>query len=180
MDHMARFQFLLSVIPAIVAAVPALAADSMCKMLADANAKIYAVPAHIYQTETAAYTGGKTRSSELIYFNNKTYILLNGKWTVSPATPTRMAEMHKEAENKHPNVVCHVVRDESVNGEAATLYSMHDDTADAKIDSQLWISKSRGLPIKLEMDVGGAAGKSHRAMRYEYTNVQTPAGALSR
>ena len=180
---MARFysRFLL-VISLVLIAASGLAADSTCKMLADANAKIYAIPAHIYSTETAAHTGGKPRSSELIYFNNTTYIQINGKWTISPATPKRMADMHKDAENKHPNATCRAVRDELVNGEAATLYSMHEDTADAKVDSQIWISKSRGLPVKFEtdMDAGGAGGKTHRAMRYEYTNVQAPAGAQSR
>jgi len=71
-----------------------------------------------------------------------------------------------------------MVRDESVNGEPATLYSGHDQLPDAKVDSQVWISKARGLPLKMEMDMdtGGAAGKSHRTVRYEYSNVQPPAG----
>jgi hypothetical protein len=87
-----------------------------------------------------------------------------------------MAELHKTAEDKHPNATCRAVREESVNGEAATLYSMHDQNPDAKTDSEIWISKSRGVPLKLEMDmdVGGAGGKSHRTMRYEYMNVQAP------
>ena len=37
--------------------------------MAEANAKIYALPTHMYQTETAVYTGGKARASEL---NRKT------------------------------------------------------------------------------------------------------------
>ncbi len=28
----------------------------------------------------------------------------------------------------------------------------------------------------MDLDVGGTAGKSHRTMRFDYTNVQPPAG----
>ncbi len=165
---------ILTLCPAVLAV--SLAADSTCKMLADANAKIYAIPTHIYTTEIATYTGGKPKSNELIYLNNTTYIESNGRWNISKATPQRMQELRKTGEDKHPNAVCRAVRDESVNGKAATVYSMHDEHQGSKTDSQIWMSKSRGVPLKLEMDmdVGGAAGKSHRTMRYEYTNVTAP------
>ena len=85
--------------------------------------------------------------------------------------------MKKEQQDKNANATCSAVREESVNGENAMLYSVHQGTDDATIDSQIWISKSRGVPLKtdIEMDVGGKLGKSHRIMRYEYTNVQAPA-----
>ena len=155
------------------------AADPACKFLADANTKIYSIPTHIYSTETSAATGGKARNSELIYLNNKTYVLVAGKWRVSPMTPQKMIEIRKEtAADEEKTMTCKAVRDELVNGEAAILYSAHQQNPDEKSDSQIWISKSRGVPVKLEMDmdVGGAAGKSHRTMRYEYANVQAPAG----
>lgn len=168
----------LPVIAAMINASVAVAADAICRNVADANAKIYTIPTHIYSTETAAYTGGKIRTSELIYLNNKTYIQVNGKWRLSPVTQAKMRDIRKETEAENLNMTCRVVRDEAVGGEAASLYSMHQKTPDATIDSQMWISKSRGVPLKLEMDmdVGGAAGKSHKVMRYEYTNVQAPAG----
>jgi hypothetical protein len=127
-------------------------------------------------TETA---GAKARTSELIYVNGKSYIQVAGKWMVSPMTPVKMAENRKETEaDEEKTMTCRVVRDEAVNGEAATLYTAHQANPDEKSDAQIWISKSRGVPLKLEMDldVGGTAGKSHRTMRYEYNNVQAPAG----
>jgi hypothetical protein len=168
-----------SLLPAaILAAASAFAADPACKTLGDANAKIYTIPTHIYMTETAVYTGGKARTSELIYLNNKTYILANGKWISSPVTPKDLEADRAKADDPGAGLTCRVVRDESVNGEAASLYSTHQQTPDFKTDSQVWISKSRGVPLKIEADtdVGGAAGKSHRVMRYEYSNVQAPAG----
>ena len=62
--------------------------------------------------------------------------------------------------------------------EAATLYKVHNQTANDTVDTQIWISKSRGLPLKgiYDIDVGGGArGKSHTEIRYEYTNVTAPA-----
>jgi len=172
------FRRCLPVIAAAITATPAFSADAVCQLIAQANAKIYAVSTHIFSTETAAYSGGKTRSNELIYLNNKSYLQINGKWRLSRSTPAQMAALQKEAQNDNAGMTCKMVRDEAVNGEAATLYAAHKQTPDVKEDSQIWISKSKGMPIKLEMDldVGGAAGKSHRSMRYEYTNVQAPAG----
>jgi outer membrane lipoprotein-sorting protein len=162
-------------VAAILTAVSAFGADSACKYLADANAKIYTIPAHLYQTDTA---GGKTQTSELIYLNNKTYTQTTGKWRLSPMTPAKMAEIRKGTEDDEiKTMTCRVVRDEAVNGEAAVLYSGHQQSPDGNRDSQIWISKSRGVPLKLEMDIdGGAKGKSHRTIRYEYTNVQAPSG----
>ena len=40
----------------------------------------------------------------------------------------------------------------------------------------MWISKATGLPLREEMDTdtGGVIGKSHRSMRYEYSDVKPP------
>jgi hypothetical protein len=44
------------------------------------------------------------------------------------------------------------------------------------MDVQVWISKSKGLPLRgeLDVDVGGKLGKSHSSMCYEYGNVEPP------
>lgn len=162
-------------------AASAVAADAACKLLVDATAKNLTIPTHIYSTETASYTGGKPRNTETIYLGNKTYIQVNGRWRVSPVTPKMMLDAESEAK-KDPNSAshptCRFVRAEVIDGEAASLYSEHIQDQDGKRDSQAWVSKSRGLLLKLEMDVelGGAAGKVHRVSRFEYTNVQAPAG----
>ena len=172
---MIRSQFRsLAAVAAVLTAGAALGGDSTCKYLADANARIYTIPAHLYQIDAGA---GKTRTSELIYLNDKTYLEIGGKWHVSPMSPAKMAEIRKETEDEEiKTMTCRAVRDEAVNGEAATLYSAHQESPEGKRDSQIWISKSRGVPLKLEMDIdGGAHGKNHRNIRYEYANVQVPA-----
>jgi hypothetical protein len=144
----------------------------------DAMLKLYSTPVHMYSTEKAAYNGGRVRSSETIYLSHSTYTQVNGTWRSSKMTQEEMREMRTKEQNKDANATCQVVREESVSGEAAVLYSIHQDVDGTKIDSQVWISKARGLPLKteLDMDVGGKLGKSHRNMRYEYANVQAPSG----
>ncbi len=165
-------------ISAILAAASAQAANPGCQPVFDATAKVYSVPVHIYNSETAGYTGGKTRSGEAIYLHNATYVQINGKWRVSPVKQQELEEIRKKSQAEDRSTTCRVLRDEAVNGEAAVVYTLHRQTPDDKVDSQIWISKTRGLPIKLESDtdVGGMAGKSHTSTRYEYTNVQAPAG----
>lgn len=171
-------RFLFITIIASVAPTWMQAANPVCQPVLDAMTKIYSTPVHVYSTETAADTGGKTRSSETIYLNHATYVRVNGKWRTSPLTQQEVMDMKKEQQDKNANATCSAVREESVNGEGAVLYSVRQETPDAKIDSQLWISKSRGVPLKtdIQMDIGGKFGKSHRIMRYEYTNVQAPPG----
>ena len=159
----------------------AFAADPSCKLVTGAITKYLTIPTRISTTETGSYTSGKPRNSETIYLIDKTYVQVNGRWRVSPVTPKMMLEDMKEARSdvdSNFHSTCQMVRDEAINGEAATLYSSHTETKDIKTDSQIWISKSRGLPLKMEKnaDTGGTAGKSHRISRFEYTNVQAPPG----
>ncbi|MEO5558639.1 MAG: hypothetical protein ABIO49_02715 [Dokdonella sp.] len=73
---------------------------------------------------------------------------------------------------------CRYLRDETVNGEAAAVYAGHSETEDSQSDTQTWISASRGLPLltELDIDLGDAGGKKHTSMRYDYSDVQSPAG----
>ena len=92
-------------------------------------------------------------------------------------TPHHMSMKETAARSKQ---TCKLLRDEAVDGEAATLYSAHDvQESGSTVDSQIWISKSSGLPIQqtIDINVGGARGKSHTEARIDYANVQAPAGA---
>ena len=151
------------------------AADPACSPLRDAMEKLFVTPYHAYVTETAGYLKGKTRESEIVSIGKNVYILANGKWRAVPGMQDAREEMRKNAESD--KATCRVMGTESVEGESAVHYSIHQKDETDTIDTQMWISKSRGLPVKQETDtdVGGAMGKSHRAMRYEYTNVKAPA-----
>jgi hypothetical protein len=158
-------------------ALPALALDPACQPVIDAGTKMLTTPTHITSTTTAVYTGGEPRNTESIYVGNAIYVNVGGKWTRSKMTPQEMLKMQQE-NHEDKKGTCRYVRDESVNGEAAALYAESSDTEGGKVNAQTWISKSRGVPLRTEMDmdVGGSIGKSHMSMHYDYSNVHPPAG----
>jgi len=147
------------------------AADS-CQPVFDAIAKLVTTPSHSYSTGVLS---GKPSSTETIYVQGKTYMLVKGKWTLSPVTPNDvlLQEMENEKQGKS---TCEFVRNESVNGEAVAVYSMRRETEILKEDGQVWISKANGRALRKEVDVdyGGAVGKGHLSARYEYSNVRPP------
>jgi len=160
-------------------AVPGRAADA-CQTIAGAASKIWSLPVHLYTTETAAFRKNQPRTSESIYTggaNGAIYVLVNGKWTRSRLTTGQLKATQDEA-RETARQTCRYLRDEAVNGEPAAVYSTHAETEDFKTDMTVWISKTRNAPLRSEadMDVGGAAGKSHTSTRYDYSNVQAPPG----
>ncbi len=151
-------------------------AQSSCQPVFDALTKLVTTPSHGYTTSTAAFQDhGQPRESENIYVDGKVFIRVKGQWMASKITPAEILEQEKE-NRQNGKASCQAVRSDSVNGEAATVYSIHSETEDAKGDGQLWISKSTGRLLREEQDtdVGGAVGKSHRSSHYEYNNVRAP------
>lgn len=156
----------------ITATVP-LRAASGCDTLVAAALKVLEVPAHLYMTGTSA--GGAPRSVETIYLNGVTYNKVGGVWRKSPLPTKELEAGKRESEQKQDS--CVAVRDEAVNGEAATLYKVHSHEEQDTVDTQVWISKSKGLPLKQIDDIdvnGGPRGKSRTEIRYEYTGVTAP------
>ena len=149
--------------------------DSACQAVLDASEKLYTTPFHMYSTQAGALVGnGKSTSSEMVSTGGTDYVLYNGKWTTSSAAERKT--LGQRNRNNAKNLSCHYVRDELVNGESAALYSTHEESAHGKTDSQNWVSKSKGFILRQEIDIdtGGANGKSHMSSRYEYSNVQAP------
>ena len=87
-----------------------------------------------------------------------------------------MRELTEGAWEKLKNVSCRAVRDESVNGESATVYSFHVENPAGVHDGQFWISKSKGFLLRedLDMQKPGQGGKDHTSIRFDYNNVQAP------
>lgn len=158
----------------LAAALPACGASGCDGVIAAAR-KVLHVPAHLYMTETAGFKGGKTTNAETVYLNGTMYTSVNGVWRKSPMTLQELADARKASEKDVGT--CSMVHDELVGVEPATLYKIHKQTPDDTLDTQIWVSKLRGLPLKQisDMDVGGARGKSHTEVRYEYTGVSAPA-----
>jgi hypothetical protein len=148
---------------------------SECQPVLDALDKLYTTPYHSYMTQTGIEKG-KTVSMETVFAGGIQYVLYNGKWSPSPLSTEEMKELVQRNRKNAKNLSCRFVRDEVVNGEGAALYNTHEDTKHGKSDNQIWVSKNKGLILRqeTELDTGGANGKSHVSVRYEYSNVQAP------
>jgi hypothetical protein len=162
----------------ICGGLPARAADTGCKPATDALARMVHTPVHVYTTVTgAAFTGGKPMSTESIYVGGAIYVRINGAWRHSALGVADVEKQQQKNEREAQELRCRYLRDETVNGEIAAVYSLHQLAAGATVDSSTWISKATGLPLRTEadMDVGGKLGKSHQSTRYEYRGVAAPA-----
>ena len=154
------------------AATPA--PDGACQAVLDASRKIFTLPFHFYFVH--AGPDGKTTTTESIYVDGAAYTLVKGKWFRMPVSSDDMKGLTQESLKNVKNVSCHVVRDEMVNGEIATVYSVHSETERGIHDGQAWISKSKGVLLREETDtqMPGESGKRHASLRLEYNNVRAP------
>jgi hypothetical protein len=117
---------------------------------ADSCGPVYdAIPKTVTTPRIAAFLSCQTRRVETIYFQGKTYMIVKGKWWLSPLTPNDVLEQEKENE-PNSKATCQFVCNQSINGEAAAVYSMSRETENAKENNQLWISKSTGLTLRKE------------------------------
>lgn len=158
----------------IMGATQAGAQDS-CKAVNDAQAKVMTTPTHIYTTMTGVPNSADKHTTEVIYMGAASYVKVSGKWSTSPVTTQQVVKMEEE-NRKASNTTCQYVRDDVVNGEAAAVYSTHSERTNpnVKSDGQIWVSKSRGLVLKVEIDISGDGTTKHHSSRYEYANVQAP------
>ena len=158
----------------LMGALP-LAAQADCKVILDAEEKGLNTPSHQYVTGN---TGGKAVTSELIYAAGNIYMLINGKWISSGTTKDVEQLMQKNLQNpKASKPVCSHLKDELVNGELAGVYTSSEVVASGgKVTTQVWISKTKGLPLRQEVDieVAGSKSKSHNSVRFEYGNIKPP------
>ncbi len=170
-----NYAFTLFVLSLLVMeqAVTARAADS-CQPIFDALTKVATTPSHSYTTTTAV-NGGNAAEAETIFANGQKYIRVRGKWMRISVTSQDVLEQEKEKEEKGKSS-CQLLRSDSVNGEAAKIYSMHREYDEVKEDGQMWVSTSTGLLLRAEEDVDNRGNKKreHRSTRFEYSNVQPP------
>jgi hypothetical protein len=169
----------------LLTATTPLAAQETCKPVDDALNKVITTATHIYSTmDLGSNAGGRPGSNETvrtetIYVGGSAYTKVGERWSRSQWTPEQVRKQEEENRQKS-KYTCRYVRDESVNGETAAVYSTHaersdPDTGQIKSDGQIWISKSKGLPLRQEFDIdSGDSAKHHHSARYEYTNVQPP------
>lgn len=153
-----------------------LAAEDDCKVMGkvemEAFNKTYSTSAHVYSTTKI---GSETFNSEIIYAAGSSYYRASGgKWSLFGTTKDAEKETEKLTQQNQHNAnskdTCRSLKDEPVNGEMAAVYSTHSETPKGKIDVQIWISKARGVVLRVDTD----SDKVLTSMRYEYGNVKPP------
>jgi len=155
-----------------VAATPA--PDGACQALMETSANIFNMPFHFYFTHTDP--DGKTRTMEDIFVDGVAYVPVRGKWFRMPISSMDTRDLVQLGLKEAKNLSCRVLRDESVNGESATVFSVHSENEHGIHDAQVWVSKSRRLLLREETDTQkpGESRKSHVSLRLDYNNVQAP------
>ena len=149
----------------LMAATP-LNAQSDCKAILAAARKISITVTHVYSTTTR---NGKETTGEMIFLPGVYYWRTdNSNWSSGPMSAEEWAETLK-LKTWADNVACEHVKDESVNGEMAGIYSWHD--AATGRDTRIWISKANGAPLRQEVD---SARGTHSSTRFEYGRVKPP------
>jgi hypothetical protein len=159
------------------------ALDSACQSLMDAQIKAVKMPYRAHATIRPGLPGSRSESGkspgvnmpteeDIVFTGAAMYIRIRGKdWRKVPETAEEnVDEIRRKAQTS--KATCARAGDESVDGEAAAVYSEHDVTESGTADSKSWISRSRGLPLRMDV----TTPKGTTTIRYEYGNVQPPPG----
>jgi hypothetical protein len=162
---------------ALIGSPAATAEDTSCKPVFDAISRLVKTPNHQFLIQSSDAPGSTAQKGEMIFTGKTTYILHDGKWQTSTITPEETLKQDEE-NRKNSKTSCRAVRDESVEGVSATVYTLHSESEVGKSDGQIWISKASALPLrqKIELAMNGITEKNHVETRFVYSGVEPPAG----
>jgi hypothetical protein len=151
-------------------ALPLTAQDD-CKVLekvtADAFNKVHNTPTHVY---TTTKINGQSFSSEIIYAAGSMYVKTNGKWISGGSIKDVEQSEQQMQHNANSKDTCSQLKEESINGEVASVYNSHSETPKGTIDLQFWVSKANGKLLRQDTTGNGVLMSS----RYEYSGVKPP------
>jgi len=156
-------------------ATPGLAQDVACAPVVAAFARLAQTPNHQLTEQHGRSASGRTES---ITTGTTRYIRTQGKWIGKPFSPA--AEIMEEAARaKTEKSICRLIRDETVEGVAASLYSVQTKADYGSSDAKLWVAKANGLPVReeIKVDLAKVPGKTHIEVRFIYAGVAVPPGA---
>ena len=143
----------------------------VCKIVFDAGKEFTATPHHVYEVET---NSRGTRSIEQIATQGSIYITVGGKWRKSPMKVQQLLKQEDENIRNARNASCRYVRDESVGGQPAEVYSAHSETGGVISDTLVWLAKGSRRLLREEEDINAGGDKMHSSIRVDYTDVAAP------
>jgi hypothetical protein len=127
-------------------------------------------------TTTMSQPGQPVSRSEMVVSGATMYFQVGGAWQSMPYSAQEVIDRSTEnAKKAKVKPTCQKFGAEQVSGEAATVYNVHEEAKDGDaIDSRIWISDSRGLPLKLEVHLGSGTSFTETT---RYDGIQPPTGA---
>ena len=124
-------------------------------------------------TMVTTLPGAPATQSEIVTSADKMYVRTNGKWASVPYSAQDMINLVTTLANKS-KTSCKTIGPETMQGEAATVYQEQVVSDRNKVvDSKVWISDKRGMPLRVESNLG-EGGTTVQSFRYD--GVQPPAG----
>ncbi len=159
------------VIAAAFAVAPGVRADDLgCKEVTEATLKTARTPRHMYGTTEEE---GKKAENQMICTADALYIQVEGNWRKVPSSPQAMVARTEANIRNARKYRCDHEREDTIDGEAVSVYKIHSETGDSKTNTELSISKSRGLILRQVTDFEGE--KRRVSERYDYAEVKAPA-----
>jgi hypothetical protein len=165
-DAMRRLGSLPLTLCLLCLAAPAAAQTTspVCKPVIDSMTRVITM-----DHATSSDIGGKT--TKTITAGGVNYVQVSGSWRKSTLGPQDALQQVKDNLRNATAYRCTQLADDAVAGEAAAVYTVHEENPQTKADSKLWISKKTGLPLKSDEDL---AGVGHIATVYSYTDIKAP------
>ena len=166
-----RWKFCL--LAAMLAAPPAWADD--CGPVVAAQVKLFHTPYRstlvMHHNDGPDLIIGNINTTDTRYVNMSG--VLTDDWEHSPLDANK-----DEAEYLHNlrqmKLSCNIERSEPVNGDMTDVYTTQDRGSDT-IKSRTWISRSLGLPVKIESYLGQNTERPGTSTAtYEYNDVKAP------
>jgi len=138
-----------------------------CDAVYTAGIKTVQAPHHQVSTTTR---GGKVTSSEAILAGGVEYVQSRGVWRRSATTAQAALEAAQEKLKEQPDT-CSPAGDATVDGQAVAVYRVRNN--EFGTESEVRVLKSSGL---LQGQTAKLPNGDRIESRYEYVNVQAPAG----
>ena len=166
-----RFLALCAVIAGGLIAAPAVRAqqlaDASCGPVATAFLKMASAPR--YRSVIAMGAPGHTQQAERIVVGDTTYYGGAGHWLKKTAALSERLQADREIGMRLTG--CRSVRSDNVAGEGVQVYAAHSASTSpvTRSDMEVWISKSRGFPVRVDSDAsfnGGAPTHSTETITY--------------
>jgi hypothetical protein len=152
------------------------AQDPTCKQVFNGIKLQANTPNHQFFTISGAEPDSHAQTNEIITTGRARYVLMNGLWQTLSESPREI--MKREEENfKKSKTICRWLREEAIDGAAASVYVEQSQTGPISSLGTIWIAKASGLPVREEVntDAGtGPGGKRHLEIRIVYTDVHAP------